>query len=187
METLKEYMNDQTLAVMGAMTVVVIGLIMLMDFYWPIEPQQPKIFKSDPTLKDKSREELMLLEDRDLKLPLMSLEELAKSSGRKGEKAYVACKGVVYDCSENEVYRSDGGYNCFAGKDATIALGKMLFEKSGELGWREKLSHEELCTVVEWASWFDQRYQKVGYLEIDYTLKTVEVSAATKTESKKSN
>jgi hypothetical protein len=31
----------------------------------------------------------------------------------------------------------------------------MLFEKSGEAGWKEKLNHEELCVVAEWVSWFN--------------------------------
>ena len=82
--------------------------------------------------------------------------------------AWVCNKGMIYDCSSNEVYRERGGYHCFTGKDATLALGKMLFELSGEGGWREKLTHEELCVVEEWTSWFLKRYPLVGYLKEDY-------------------
>jgi len=38
--------------------------------------------------------------------------------------------------SSNDVYKDNGGYNCFAGKDATIALGKMSYERVGERGWQ---------------------------------------------------
>ena len=158
----KDIINDETLAIAGMVTLFGIGLALLLEHFFPITPKYPKMFQSDPNVKTKTKEELCALEPRDLKLPLITLKELSKCSGKKGEKAYVACKGVVYDCSENEVYRSEGGYNCFAGKDATIALGKMLFEMSGEPGWKDKLNHEELCVVAEWVSWFDQRYKKVA-------------------------
>ena len=56
----------------------------------------------------------------------------------------------------------------FAGKDATLALGKMLFELSGKRGWRTLLNHEELCTVWEWQKWYNERYEKVAYLVEEY-------------------
>ena len=56
----------------------------------------------------------------------------------------------------------------FAGKDATLSLGKMLFELSGKRGWREILNHEELCTVYEWQKWYNERYPIVGYLVEEY-------------------
>ena len=128
----------------------------------------PKIIQEDdPNLK-KTREELLVLDERMKELPMFTLEELAKNSGKPGESAWVCNKGISYDVSSNEVYRSDGGYNCFSGKDATLSLGKMLFELSGERGWREKLDHEELCVVEEWTSWFMKRYPVVGYLKEEY-------------------
>ena len=57
---------------------------------------------------------------------------------------------MIYDCTKNEVYLANASYNVFAGKDATLALGKMLFELSGKRGWRKLLDHEELCTLWEW-------------------------------------
>ena len=99
---------------------------------------------------------------------MITLEELEKNSGRPGEKAWVCNKGIIYDVSSNPVYTSEGGYNCFSGKDATLSLGKMEFEFSGQSGWREKLSHEELCVVEEWTVWFMKRYPVVGYLKEEY-------------------
>lgn len=82
--------------------------------------------------------------------------------------AWVCNKGMIYDVSDNAVYRENGGYHCFTGKDATLSLGKMQFELSGELGWREKLSIEELCVVEEWTNWFLKRYTLIGYLKEEY-------------------
>ena len=56
----------------------------------------------------------------------------------------------------------------FAGKDATLSLGKMLFELSGKRGWRKLLDHEELMTVYEWQKWYNERYPKVAYLVEEY-------------------
>ena len=67
----------------------------------------------------------------------MTLDTLSKYSGIGDQKAYVCCKGVIYDCTKNEVYKATGSYNVFAGKDATLALGKMKFEFSGKRGWRK--------------------------------------------------
>ena len=99
---------------------------------------------------------------------MITLDELAKHSGQPGEMAWVCNKGIIYDCSSNEVYTSKGGYNCFSGKDATLSLGKMLFELSGQRDWREKLNQEELCVVEEWTVWFTKRYPLVGYLKEEF-------------------
>ena len=69
----------------------------------------------------------------------MSMAELKNHNGKNGAKAYIACKGVVYDCSENEVYCGEGGYNVFAGNDSTVALGTMEFKHVGDSDWRKVL------------------------------------------------
>ena len=102
----------------------------------------------------------------------ITLAELAENNGTPGKKAWVCNKGLIYDCSSNAVYSSEGGYNCFSGKDATLSLGKMEFELSGQRDWREKLNHEELCVVEEWTSWFTKRYPFVGYLKEEYDIET---------------
>ena len=35
---------------------------------------------------------------------MMTLAELKHHSGLKNQKAYVCCKGVIYDVTKNEVY-----------------------------------------------------------------------------------
>ena len=110
----------------------------------------------------------MKLDPRISGKPLIDYTELAKHTGAKGAKAYVCCKGIIFDCSANEVYRTDGGYNCFAGQEATLSLGKMEFDLVGKLGWRLMLTHEELIVVHEWISYFTQRYPIVGYSYEEY-------------------
>ena len=41
----------------------------------------------------------------------------------------LGCKGRVFEVSSNEMYRKDGPYNLFVGKDASVALSKMKFNK----------------------------------------------------------
>ena len=81
--------------------------------------------------------ELEVFEDIDLQLFQMS--DLEKYTGKGGHDAYIACKGLVFDVTKNEVYKGEGGYNCFAGKDCTVALGTMQFDKINETKWKEKL------------------------------------------------
>ena len=101
----KDIINDETLAIAGMVTLFAIGLAILLEHFYPITPKYPKMFQSDPNIKNKTKEELCALSPRDPALPLITWKDLGKCSGKKGEKAYVACKGVVYDVSDNEVYR----------------------------------------------------------------------------------
>ena len=42
----------------------------------------------------------------------------------------LGCKGKVFDVTENaEMYGKGQSYNCFIGNDASVALGKMKFDK----------------------------------------------------------
>ena len=165
---LTDFLNDYNVAVLGLVTVLCIVVAYLFEKYLPLEPQIPKITQEDdPNLK-KTREELLLLHTPHKGGKFFTLDELAKNSGQPGSSAWICNKGIIYDCSSNVVYMSDGGYNCFSGKDATLSLGKMEFELSGQREWREKLNHEELCVVEEWTSWFTKRYPVVGYLKEEY-------------------
>ena len=47
------------------------------------------------------------------------------------KKIYVAMKGDVFDVSKaRHMYGPDGGYHCFAGREASRAMAKMSFEES---------------------------------------------------------
>ena len=166
---LDDIFNDHMVAFLGVFTAICILVAVLLEKYMPI-PEVPEIKRSDEAIDKMTREELIKLEEQDPKLPLMTLKELKKYSGIKGQKAYVCCKGVIYDVSQNEVYASDGGYNSLAGKDATLSLGKMQLELAGKRGWREALDMQGLQTVFEWQKWYNERYTKIGYLVEEYEL-----------------
>ena len=57
----------------------------------------------------------------------MSLSELEDALSKDG-KCLLGCKGKIYDVSANEMYAKGGNYHLFAGKDASVALGKMKLE-----------------------------------------------------------
>ena len=70
------------------------------------------------------------------KIPVMSIEELAKN--RVGSKVYVAVKNLVYDVTKSESYREGGGYHAFAGRDASVALARMNFnEENFQQHWSQ--------------------------------------------------
>ena len=98
---------------------------------------------------------------------LMTMQDLEKCNGKNGSKAFIACKGIVYDCSKNEVYVGEGGYNCFAGTDATVALGTMEFKNCDKTDWRTVLNQEALTILNDWVKWYNERYTVIGYLEKD--------------------
>jgi predicted heme/steroid binding protein len=83
----------------------------------------------------------------------MEFSELQKHNGKNGAKAYISCKGLVYDCSKNEVYCEGGGYNVFAGADATVSLATMEFKDVDKSNWR-KLEDKQLGVLDEWVKWY---------------------------------
>jgi predicted heme/steroid binding protein len=100
----------------------------------------------------------------------MSLEELAaihKSDGR----LLIGCMGKIYDVSSNEMYAPGQGYNCFIGKDASVALAKMKFNPEfldpKQLHWSKDLDKEELKILEDWAKKFDGKYQIIGQIKDD--------------------
>ena len=72
-------------------------------------------------------QDLLQLEQRK-ELPIITLVDLEKHDGH-GSTPWVCLKGVVYDVSKNKVYDKTGGYNLFAGRDATCALATMTFDR----------------------------------------------------------
>ena len=64
-----------------------------------------------PCLASASKKKAICVEMKSLMM--ITLQELEKNSAKPGEKAWVCNKGIIYDVSSNEVYTSEGGYNCF--------------------------------------------------------------------------
>lgn len=122
-----------------------------------------------PETPPKTMEQLLQLEKRDESLPLVSLSELSTHTGGD-QTAWVCLKGVIYDVSANDVYDSKGGYNLFAGRDASVALATMLFDKINERKWR-KCTKEQLECLDEWTMYYKDRYRVAGYLKEEYKVK----------------
>ena len=55
--------------------------------------------------------------------PELTLEEISND-----KRSLIGVKGRVFDGSSNPMYAKDGSYNCFVGKDASVALAKMKFD-----------------------------------------------------------
>ena len=84
----------------------------------------------------------------------------------------LGCKGHVFDVSANsEMYGKGTGYNVFIGKDASVALAKMKFNKEfmdpAQLHWSQDLNEQELNILEDWLSRFVQKYKLVGYIAND--------------------
>ncbi|KAH8554299.1 cytochrome b5-like heme/steroid binding domain-containing protein [Umbelopsis sp. PMI_123] len=90
--------------------------------------------------------------------------ELAVYNGTDSSKPiYVAIKGVIYDVSSKpEMYGAGSGYNCFAGKDASKALGKSSLKPEECVADYSSLDEKELETLNGWVNFFQQRYNVVG-------------------------
>ncbi|KAF9902113.1 hypothetical protein EC991_005282 [Linnemannia zychae] len=93
-----------------------------------------------------------------------SHEELAKFDGTKPEAPiYVAIKGSVFDVStKKESYGPGGGYHCFAGKDASKALGKSSLKPEDCVADYSGLDEKERKTLDDWFIFFEKRYPIVG-------------------------
>jgi len=98
-------------------------------------------------------------------LPKMTREELAKYDGSNG-KSYLAMGGLVFDVSESPNYQKGGGYSMFAGKDATLALGKMSFDPQ----WLElteddvEMSEGLRSSIQGWKEFYEEKYPVVAEL-----------------------
>ena len=116
----------------------------------------------------KSITELKELERRNEELPLFSMEELGRQDGHQ-QTPWVCLKGVIYDVSTNEekMYARTGGYNLFAGREASCSLATMTFDKIMSRDWR-KCSKDELQILDDWIDYYKSKYTVVGYLKEEY-------------------
>ncbi|CAJ2502873.1 Uu.00g102670.m01.CDS01 [Anthostomella pinea] len=95
----------------------------------------------------------------------ISLEELSKSDGTEGQKAYVAIKGKVYDVTGNKAYQQGGSYHVFAGTDASHALAKTSTKAEDVKPEWQHLNDTEKKTLNDWVKFFSNRYNVVGVVE----------------------
>ncbi|KAI7850197.1 cytochrome b5-like heme/steroid binding domain-containing protein [Circinella umbellata] len=94
----------------------------------------------------------------------ITVSELAKYDGSNAELGiYVAIKGDIFDVSENTgAYGAGAGYNCFAGKDASRALGKSSLKLEDCVADYSVLTEKELETLDQWHAFFSKKYNIIG-------------------------
>ena len=112
------------------------------------------------------KEELLKPIEKKGGVPEVTLQELAdcQSSG----KLWIGCMGRVFDVTGSEFYGAGGHYSSFVGKDTSVALGKMKFNKEyfdpAAMHWRRDLDEKELNILNDWMVKFADKYPLVGYI-----------------------
>ncbi|KAF2355723.1 Cytochrome b5-like heme/steroid binding domain [Trinorchestia longiramus] len=93
-------------------------------------------------------------------------EELKEYSGKPGSKGlYLAFLGKVYDVKKGEkFYGPGGGYEFFAGRDASRAFVTGNFEDAGLTDDIKGLSSQDLLGIKTWSTFYDSDYPYMGKL-----------------------
>ncbi|XP_022101131.1 neuferricin-like [Acanthaster planci] len=99
-------------------------------------------------------------------LRLLSKEELAQYDGNEGSKGlYLAVFGQVFDVKKGaRHYGPGGGYEFFAGRDATRAYVTGEFNEEGLKDDVEGLSPQQMLEVETWVDFYKKEYTPVGKL-----------------------
>lgn len=95
----------------------------------------------------------------------LTREQLKEYDGKNGV-TYLACGGLIFDVSESDTYGPKGMYGMFAGKDASVPLARMSFDKKYlEMSIEEaELSEGHLKSVESWKEFYLDKYPVVGEL-----------------------
>ena len=82
----------------------------------------------------------------------MTLKELREFNGETNKKIYICINKTIFDVSENESYKLGGNYSLFAGRDATVCLGKLNFEEKylDEQDYEGSLFYDEKDVMQDW-------------------------------------
>lgn len=93
--------------------------------------------------------------------------ELAKFDGSDPVlPIYVAIKGQVYDVTKSrDMYTPPKGYSCFAGKDASRALGMSSVNIKDCVADYSTLNEEEMKTLEKWVDFYTKKYEIVGIVK----------------------
>ncbi|KAF9943112.1 hypothetical protein BGZ67_006480 [Mortierella alpina] len=98
---------------------------------------------------------------------IFTSEELTGHDGtEENSTIYVAIKGTVFDVTaKRAMYGPGGGYHCFAGKDASKALGMSSLKVEDCVADYSGLTEKELKTMEDWYTFFEKRYPIVGQMQ----------------------
>lgn len=91
--------------------------------------------------------------------------ELARYTGQDGGPIYIAINGRVFDVSSNRDMYGAGGYNCFAGRDATVGLAMAMLDPAQWAGLTvADMTDEDRAAAASWEAFFAKKYPQVGTL-----------------------
>ncbi|CAG9333266.1 unnamed protein product [Blepharisma stoltei] len=95
----------------------------------------------------------------------LTREQLKEYDGTNG-KTYLACGGIIFDVSESPSYAKGGGYSMFAGRDASVSLAKMSFDKKLlDMTVEEaELTEGQKESIEGWVEFYTEKYPIVGEL-----------------------
>ena len=107
-------------------------------------------------------------EDEFKSLPVMTLEELAKHTGKDGGAICIAVDGLVFDVTPAaKLYGPGGNYHVFAGRDATRALAvnsTKLTDVVDRPGDKSGLTASQLVALDGWLDTFEAKYKVIARL-----------------------
>ncbi|KAF9958933.1 hypothetical protein BGZ72_010614 [Mortierella alpina] len=98
---------------------------------------------------------------------IFTSEELSGHDGtEENSTIYVAIKGTVFDVTgKKAMYGPGGGYHCFAGRDASKALGMSSLKVEDCVADYSGLTEKELKTLEDWYTFFEKRYPIAGKMQ----------------------
>eukprot|EP01027_Heterolobosea_sp_BB2_P007552 GEZU01011232.1.p1 GENE.GEZU01011232.1~~GEZU01011232.1.p1 ORF type:complete len:203 (-),score=47.70 GEZU01011232.1:86-646(-) len=134
---------------------VVIACMFLYDKFFASAPTNIKPIPLDPAPK-----EPRVLQD-------FTLESLKQYTGENGTDIYISVLGKVYDVTPARGFYGPGAaYNCFAGKEASIALAKHSLDDKYTNQWdTSKLTWSEMDDLNGWIQRFEMKYEIAGYVK----------------------
>ncbi len=95
----------------------------------------------------------------------LTRKELKEFDGKSDDKHFLllACKGTIFDVTRGRDFYGPGGpYNCFCGKDASLAFAKVSTAEEHMNAKCSNLFAMEVDALNDWYRKFEEKYPVVG-------------------------
>ena len=95
----------------------------------------------------------------------LTTAELSQFDGRKDSKKPIllAVKGRIFDVTRGRDFYGDGGpYNCFAGRDCSLAFAKVSTKEEHMNADCENLYAMEIDCLNDWVRRLEEKYPEIG-------------------------
>jgi membrane-associated progesterone receptor component len=117
----------------------------------------------------------------------LTRKELKQFDGKSDDKKpflLLACKGTIFDVTKGRDFYGPGGpYNCFCGKDASLAFAKVSTSEEHMNANCSNLFAMEVDALNDWYRKFEEKYPVVGKVR-DSDFKAPKKRKKTKASSK---